>query len=188
MGHRTLVGYVRDGHDRDGYDLHYAHWGVDPSAMMPAAPYGGAPDGDLARECARRLVTPAGGRLMANHETAVDPEPLATGLSFDELCRWLDPVEHEALYVVDGDYGVRQYLVVALRTAEGRHRTALVGYDDAADADYLRGWLAGARAVRAGSERDDGVAAAGSDPVVSALRWLDAARGTVVFPATDQGE
>ena len=28
MGHRTLVAY-----DRDGYDLHYAHWGVDPDEL-----------------------------------------------------------------------------------------------------------------------------------------------------------
>ena len=58
MGHRTLVAY-----DRDGYDLHYAHWGVDPADITPETPFGGPPEGGWARERATDIVDPAGGRL-----------------------------------------------------------------------------------------------------------------------------
>ena len=91
---------------------------------------------------------------------------------------FVDPIEHEALYVVDGAFSVRTYLVFGL---EGRHvgRTdgpavALVGYDGSADAAYLRGWMAGGRAVRGACGPDDGA-------IVRALRWLDPDRGTVVW-------
>ena len=72
---------------------------------------------------------------------------------------------------------MRRYLVVALQAASGRGRTALVRYVDAADARYLRGWLAGARAVR------DVAGTATGAPVAAALRVLDPGRGTVVYPA-----
>ncbi len=200
MGHRTLVAY-----DRDGYDLHYAHWGVDPDEITAATPYGGPPDGAWVRESAADRVEPAGGHVTEDHETAVDPEPLATGLSFGEVGARIDPVEHEALHVVDPAFSVRRYLAVALRTGPRRRRTALVGYDGPADARYLRGWIAGARAVRDASgaqavrdasgaqavrdaSGDGGVDAhggPGTEPVLAALRWLDPARGTVVFPAGD---
>jgi hypothetical protein len=170
MGHRTLVAY-----DRDGYDLHYAHWGVDPADITPETPFGGPPEGGWARERATDIVDPAGGRLDDDARTAIDPDPLATGLSFGEVCVRVDPLEHEALYVVAPDFSVGRYLVFALRRAGGRRRGALVAHDDGADAAYLRGWLAGARIVR-------DLAAPDSEAVVRALRWLDPARGAVVFP------
>lgn len=174
MGHRTLVAY-----ERDGYDLHYAHWGVDPADITPETPFGGPPDDGAVRDRAADLLEPAGGRLTDERRTAVDPDPLATELTFDEACLRVDPIEHEALYVVEPDFTVRRYLVFALRDGGAGPRTALVGYDDARDAAYLRGWLAGARAVRA-------VTAPSPDAVVAALRWLDPDRGTVVFPADDE--
>jgi hypothetical protein len=173
MGHRTLVAY-----DRDGYDLHYAHWGVDPDELTPETPFGGPPNDGWARERAAELQETAGGRLAEDGEQAVDPDPIATGLSFVDLAAYVDPIEHEALYVVDGAFSVRTYLVFGL---EGRHvgRTdgpavALVGYDGPADAAYLRGWMAGGRAVRGACGPDDGA-------IVRALRWLDPDRGTVVW-------
>jgi len=175
MGHRTLVAY-----ERDGYDLHYAHWGVDPGALTPETPFGGSPNDGWAREKSGELLTPEGGRLTDDRGTAVDTDPIATGLSFVELGAYVDPVEHEALYVVDGEFSVRTYLVFGL---DGRPfgRTegpvvALVGYDGAADAAYLRGWLAGGRAVRGVCGPEDGA-------IVKALRWLDPDRGTVVWMA-----
>ena len=170
MGHRTLVAY-----DRDGYDLHYAHWGVDPAAITPETPFGGPPEAGWARERAADLLDPAGGRLAGDERTAVDPDPLATDLSFGEVCARVDPLEHEALYVVMSGFSVRRYLVFALRRAGGRRRGALVAHEDETDAAYLRGWLAGARIVR-------DLAAPDSEAVVRALRWLDPARGAVVFP------
>lgn len=180
MGHRTLVAY-----DRHGYDLHYAHWGVDPDDLTAEARYGHPPDDEWVRDRAADVLDPSGGYLTDDHETAVDPEPLATGLTFAEVCARVDLLEHEALYVVDSEYDVRRYLVVALRTGEDRRRTALVGYDDPVDAVYLRGWLAGARAVRAVTGGAADADLTGRNPVVAALRWLDAARGTIIYPAAD---
>jgi hypothetical protein len=170
MGHRTLVAY-----DRAGYDLHYSHWGVDPDAITPETPFGGPADAEWALERASDLVDPEGGRLTDDHETAVDPDPIATGLSFREVCTAVEPLVHEALYVVDDEFAVRTYLVLALGSpGPGRSRAALVGYDGETDAAYLRGWLAGARSVRDVHGLDDGA-------VLRALRWLDADRGTLVY-------
>ncbi len=175
MGHRTLVAY-----DRDGYDLHYAHWGVDPGALTPETPFGESPDDAWARDRSDELLSPEGGRLSEAHDTAVETDPIATGLSFVELGEYVDPIEHEALYLVDKGFAVRTYLVFALegyRVGRGdRSAIALVGYDGEADAAYLHGWLAGARAVRGVCGPDDGA-------IVRALRWLDPGRGTVVWLA-----
>lgn len=175
MGHRTLVAY-----DRDGYDLHYAHWGVDPGSLAPETPFGGPPDDCWARERSDDLLTPEGGRMTERRETAVDADPIATDLSFVDLGEYVDPVEHEALYVVERDFSVRTYLVFGL---DGRSfgRTdapavALVGYHGETDAAYLRGWLAGARAARGVCGPEDGA-------IIKALRWLDPERGTIVWLA-----
>ncbi|WP_181692756.1 DUF6735 family protein [Natronomonas sp. LN261] len=175
MGHRTLIAY-----ERDGYDLHYAHWGVDPGELTPEEPFGGPPDDGWARERAEELLTVENGRFTDEDGTAVDTDPVATGLSFVELEAYIDPIEHEALYVVDSDFSVRTYLVFALDSrrfgrADGP-AVALVGYDGGRDAAYLRGWLAGGRAVR-------GVCGPGDGVVIKALRWLDPARGTIVWIA-----
>ena len=180
MGHRTLVAY-----DRGGYDLHYAHWGVDPERLTPETPFGGRPDGEWARERAEELIEPAGGRARDPRETAVETDPIATGLSFVDLEAYVDPIEHEALYVVEDDFSVRTYLVWGLDGRDlgraGAPAVALVGYDGERDAVYLRGWLAGARAVRGVRGPDEGA-------VVRALRWLDPARGTVVWTAGGAGD
>ncbi len=175
MGHRTLVAY-----ERNGYDLHYAHWGVDPGALTPETPFGGPPNDGWAREEAAELLTPEGGRLTEDEETAVDADPMATGLSFVELETYVDPIEHEALYVVDGDFSVRTYLVFGLDgrsfgRSDGR-AIALVGYEGESDAAYLRGWVAGGRAVRGVCGPEDGA-------ILKALRWLDPERGTVIWLA-----
>ena len=173
MGHRTLVAY-----DRDGYDLHYAHWGVDPGALAPGTPFGGRPDDEWAHEETDALLDPKGGRLSEPHETAVETDPIATGLRFVDLEAYIDPIEHEALYVVDDEFTVRTYLVLGLDGYSvgraGGPAVALVGYDGGDDAAYLRGWLAGARAVRGVCGPDDGA-------IVRALRWLDPERGTIVW-------
>ncbi len=179
MGHRTLVAY-----DRDGYDLHYAHWGVDPDEITPETPFGEAPDDEWANERAGDLLTPTGGELQKRPESAVETDPIETDLSFVDLGAYVDPIEHEALYVVDRDLSVRTYLVFGLDGyALGRAEDpaiALVGYDGESDAAYLRGWLAGARAVR-------GICGPESGAIVRALRWLDPERGTVVWMTGNEG-
>lgn len=168
MGHRTLVAYDRG----DGYDVHEAHWGVDPETLTSETPFGEPPDDTWAREQASDLIDIEGGELADDAETAVDAEPLVRGLSFEAVCERVDSLEHEALYVVDSDWTVRTYLVLNLRHS-GEPAGALVGYEGERDAAYLRGWLAGARA--AGD-------VTGEDEVVRrALRWLDPKRGVVVF-------
>ncbi len=173
MGHRTLVAY-----DRDGYDLHYAHWGVDPDGITPETPFGGAPDDEWAKQRADELLTPSGGELHERRESAVETDPIETELPFVDLGAYVDPIEHEALYVVDRDFSVRTYLVFGLDGyAPGRAEApsiALVGYEGEPDAAYLRGWLAGARAVR-------GVCGPEPGAIVRALRWLEPERGTVVW-------
>lgn len=172
MGHRTLVAY-----DRDGYDLHYAHWGADPDSLTPETPFGGPPNDGWAHGPADELRTAEGGWITESHETAVEGDPIATDLSFVEIGEHIDPIEHEALFVVDGDFSVRPYVVFGLDSRVGRTdepTIAAVGYSDESDAAYLRGWLAGARAVRGVCGPEDGA-------IVQALRWLDPARGTVVW-------
>ena len=169
MGHRTLLAYER----ANDYDLHRAHWGVDPETITVETPFGGPPDDAWARRRAEGLLDPAGGELTERNETAVDPEPIADGIGFEAVLGAVDPIEHEALYVVDSAWNVRTYLVFDVggcRNASG----AIVRHDDATDAAYLRGWLAGARAVR---ETND----VGDEAVVRALRWLDPSRGVVVW-------
>ncbi|MEF8809191.1 DUF6735 family protein [Natronomonas sp.] len=173
MGHRVLVAY-----DRDGYDCHYAHWGLAPEDLTPETPFGGPPDDAWAADRAADLLDAQGGRLSESHDRAVDPDPIATGLTFAEVCDRIDPLEHEALFVVDPEFEVRTYLVFPVETGEGRPAGALVGYEGQQDAAYLRGWLAGARAVRDTSGLD-------GPAVVRALRWLDADRGTVVWLVED---
>ena len=178
MGHRTLVAY-----DRNGYDLHYAHWGVDPESLTSETPFGGVPNDGWARTQADELCTAEGGRITESHETAVESDPIATGLSFVEIGDHIDPIEHEALFVVDGDFSVRTYVVFGLDSRFGRTdgpAIAAIGYSDGSDATYLRGWLAGARAVR-------GVCGPESGAIVQALRWLDPARGTVVWMSSGDG-
>jgi hypothetical protein len=171
MGHRTLLAY-----DRDGYDLHDAHWGVDPAAFTPLTPFGGRPDAGRFRTVSAAGIAPGEGHLTDGSDPSVDPDPVGTVDTFDEVVAHVDPIEHEALHVVPPDFEIRRYLVAALgRNAEVR-RTALLRYRDDADARYLRGWLAGARAVR-----DVGAPASGPS-VTAALRVLAPERGTVVFP------
>lgn len=188
MGHRTLVAY-----DRAGYDLHYAHWGVDPDDVTRETPFGGCPSEYEARRRAPGGIDGIdahGGRVTEDRRTAIEPDPVATGLTFPAVCSHVDPIEHEALMVVDEEFTVRAYLAVALRGGEtdgpdedaggsSRATAALVGYDDPADAAYVRGWIAGARTVR---DDTDG----GGDVVIRALRSLDPARGTLLWLADSE--
>lgn len=171
MGHRTLLAYERD----DGYDVRYAHWGVDPDDLTAATPLGGRIDDSWARDRTVDLLEESkGGRLFEDETpgTVVDPAPIDRADSFEDVCALLDPIEHEALYVVASDWTVRTYLVFAIErpTPTG----ALIGYEDEHDAAYLRGWIAGVRTVR-------DVSTASDDAVVRALRWLSPDRGTLVW-------
>lgn len=175
MGYPTLVAY-----DRAGYDLHHARGGVDPDDVTPETPFGGRPDGSGTGAAPGGVagVGTDGGGPVDDRRTAIEPDPVATGLTFPAVCSFVDPIEHDALLVVDDDFAVRTYLVVALPSTEtdgsdedaggpGRATAAIVGYDDPADAAYLRGWLAGARTVSGrprGERRRPGPGAAVAGP------------------------
>ena len=180
-----------DDGDARTYDLHYAHWGIDPDDLTPMTPFGEPPDVEWARRRATELVEPEGGKVPDDPSTAVDPEPLAMGLSFGDVCHHVDPFVHEALHVVEPSFVARSYLVVSIgggsgrpvrfeessqgRSVCGRPSGVLIGYDDdERDVAYLRGWMAGARALQDVAGLDDG-------GLVRALRWLDPDLGTVII-------
>lgn len=196
MGHRTLVAYDRSG----SFDLHYAHWRVPPEALTAATPFGGPADEAWARDRAEDLLDPADGRLSdADRRPAVDPAPIATGLTFEGVVDRIDFLEHEALYVVSPGFVVRTYRICRIdhradadeevtgRDTSGEKANrdtsgeetgrdaggALVGYDGPVDEAYVEGWTDGARAAAHSAD-------AGPDAVFRALRWLGSDRGVLV--------
>lgn len=129
MGHRALVAYER----ADAYDLHYSHWGALNLALVdeigPETPFGD-PD--------------SGG-------STVDPDPIATGVSWRTILEThLDPLEHEALYVVTPGYDVRAYRVLWFgfdhrNGSEG----ALLSTDRSSRDDHLVTWFLDAKEILA---------------------------------------
>ena len=133
MGHRALVAYERD---RDRYDLHYSHWGAHrwhlATAITPEQPYG-------------RPASEGSGKT-----TAVDPAPLATGCSFDEvLAEHLDFQQYEACYRVTESFAVEPWLVCwfGIPGVDGNRPGdgALLAVDPESvrtDGERLRAWYA----------------------------------------------
>lgn len=124
MGHRALV--ARQGPD-GRYDLYYAHWG-------------GA---DLS--LARRLAdSPDPGESPTQPaDPGISDDPLAVGVDRDELfADHLDPLVHEALFVVDDD--VTAYRPLWFGPVDGG---AVVGVDPwaACDDERVRAWFEGTR-------------------------------------------
>ncbi|MFC4550609.1 MULTISPECIES: DUF6735 family protein [Halorussus] len=137
MAHRALLAYERD----DGtYDLHRSRWG-------------GA-DFSLARRITAE--TPFAGDAAA----AVDPEPVASGLSLDEIvAEHVDFLHHEAFFRVDREFAATPFHVLWFGfelDAETVERSETVGHGALVAAhvrnpggvdDYLRGWVRGTKAV-----------------------------------------
>lgn len=134
MGHRALVAYARP----DGrYDCYYAHWGGVDLGL------------------AERLVDP--------ERDPVAPEPLATARPFAAVVDGvLDPLVHEALYVVDREGVVgsrsgpdRERPVTAYRALWlgpiGADGGLLVAVDPGVPCDDARvqSWFRGARSIAA---------------------------------------
>lgn len=126
MGHRALVAYERD----DAFDLHYSHWGALDLALVdgigPETPFGDPdPDGP-----------------------SVDPDPIATGVSWEGVLERLDPLEHEALYVVTPAYDARAYRVLRFGFEPGDGpEGALVSADRSGRDDHLATWFLDAKEV-----------------------------------------
>lgn len=169
MGHRALLAYRRetdddsldsdDDHadaeddsadadpvpevgstDEEGYDarydLHRSHWGGADFALL----------GSLSDE----------EPFASDTHVAVDPEPVATDLSLDEIVtNYLDFLHHEAFYRVGLDYETTAYHVLWFgleADCEAVERSETVGHGALIeahpdDADYLRGWFRGTKSV-----------------------------------------
>lgn len=132
MSHRALVAVAR----ADGrYDVHYSHHGGTDDRLARLRYPGVDPPADL-----------------------VGGDPRARGLTIDDvLDDHLDPIEHEALVVVERDGEVVPFVVLpyVLATADGLVEweprgvaVALVAGDgNALHPAFLRGWLQGTAGV-----------------------------------------
>lgn len=169
MGHRAVVAYERPG---GGYTVRYSQWGArgyrlveSVTASTPLAGGGGKP--------------------------SVRPEPLGTAPDLPTMMRsFVDPLLHEAVYVVSGEFDVRAYEPLSFW---GTTLTAAFGgaavelrrdRDPVADARELRAWCRGAAALatwpQAAVDDDlqsvsDGEAAGIHDRLFDALEsaWAD---------------
>lgn len=147
MGHRALLAYRRDDDSADAtddspadgptYDLHRSHWG-------------GA-DFALARYVSRE--TP----FASETSFAVDSEPVATDLTFEEIIvQFLDFLHHEAFFRVSPEYETTAFHVCwfGLEADSDRvERSDAVGHGALVEArphegdDYFRGWFRGTKAA-----------------------------------------
>ncbi len=112
MGHRAIVAYKRP----DGlFNLHYSHWGAadlrlkhDITAVTPLGGDENEPEfltafNKMLDEAVGEDGEIAGRAVEAGPETAVDPEPFATGIRMEEVVdEYICFVMHEAFYVVEG--------------------------------------------------------------------------------------
>jgi len=95
------------------------------------------------------------GRVREPDPIAVDPEPIAVGIGFDELVdEYLDVLVHEAVVVIPWSGTVRPFLPLALDVdpVPPLEFGALVEIDPVdyvADVARFRGWLDGSRAALA---------------------------------------
>ena len=165
MSHRGLVAIRRHDGRYDCYDV---------------------PDGRVVGVGAGRERERIGERSSGRHGPRRSPidtgnlDPVARRVTLRAAVdRFLDPVLHESLVVVEPDGGARPYVVLPylLATAEGLHTEepsgaaiALEGVDGAwLSPDYLRGWHHGVTETL-GEAIDRGLLAP-----PAALDWLEAA-------------
>lgn len=154
MADRTLVAYAR----RGGYDLHYAHDGVEPDTLAPATPFGGPTDRDLDR--VRERLEPLGVEIEPSaSRTAVDPVPLATGVPWSEVVSGLDYAAYDRCLRVDAEWRVERYLVCffGLKNRDGEDRDpagdgALLPVSEHEE-PYARGWFEGVKSAVADGAR-----------------------------------
>jgi hypothetical protein len=158
VGHRALVAVER--HDGT-YDLRYSHWGALDGPRVAGDGPDGAETGGT-RSWPRDLLERMGvvdadvrGRVRAPERVAVDPEPLAVGITFDELIgEYLDVLVHEAVIVVPWSGTVRPFLPLSLGLdpvppVEQGVLVEVDPVDYAADVARFRGWIDGSRAALA---------------------------------------
>lgn len=148
MTDRTLVAYARE----RGFDVHYAHDAVDPGCLGPDAPTGGDADRELT--WLRALLARRGIALGPDRGgTVVDPEPLATGLSWPAVVASLDYRAYDRCLRVARDWAATAFLVCWFgfepRGGEPRDPVgdgALLE-TDATDEAFTHGWFEGVKST-----------------------------------------
>lgn len=162
MADRTLVAYERD----DGFDCHYAHDALDPRTLGPGTPFGGERRRDLTgiRERLRALGVTVGGdpREGADGDhpgTAVDPEPLETGLAWPEVVARVDYRTYDRCLRVADDWTTTAFLALffgfADRGGEDRDPVGDGALLAVADETYAFGWFEGVKSATADGLRRD---------------------------------
>lgn len=153
MAHRALVFYERtDGH----YDIHYSQWGGEAfrlqTAITERTPYGGRrtdADRGWLRMIVDALDLDIADAPTDPSEPLVDPDPIGTTPSLAAYVEQFDFGQYEACYVVSTEYAVRTFLPLWFGVLlEGSvtdifptvGNGALVAFDPATEADWLRGW------------------------------------------------
>jgi hypothetical protein len=136
VGHRALVAYERP---TGGYTVRYSQWGAHGYRLLDAI----------------TASTPLGGcRGDEDAPPSVRPEPVAVVADLAEFAATaVDPLVHEAAFVVDDDFDVRAFEPLAFWHDEPTKAFggALAGLrrdrDPDADARELRAWRRGAAAT-----------------------------------------
>jgi len=146
VGHRAVVAYERPG---GGYTVRYSQWGAKAYRLLDAI----------------AASTPLGGGSGDDDAPAVRPEPLGTAADVPAVAEsYVDPLLHEALFVVSGAFDVRAFEPVAFwhGTPTAVHGGAVVELrrdrDPTVEARELRAWRRGATALAdwPASTADDG--------------------------------
>lgn len=171
MADRTFVAYERadkspsrDGSERR-YDCHYAHDGVDPATLGPETPFGDPTERDLAtvRERLRAVGVELGlaSGEVGSRDTAVDSDPVATGLSWSEVVESVDYRAYDSCLRVAADWTATSFLALwfGLGDRGGSERDAVADgallAADARDEEYVRGWFEGVKSATADGLRCD---------------------------------
>lgn len=156
MADRTLVAYERD----DGFDCHYAHDALDPGSLGPGSPFGAETTRDLTgiRERLRSLGVTVGVDPREASEgdrpgTAVDPEPLETGLAWPEVVARVDYRTYDRCLRVAADWTTTAFLALffgfADRGGDDRDPVGDGALLVAADETYAFGWFEGVKSATA---------------------------------------
>ncbi|NHN43126.1 hypothetical protein G9C85_16025 [Halorubellus sp. JP-L1] len=137
MGHRALVAYERP---TGGYTVRYSQWGAHGYRLLDAV----------------TESTPLGGRGRGGDAPRVRPGPLGVADDLADLAAtYVDPLAHEAAFVVTPSFCVRAFESLAfwLDDPTVEYGGALVPLrrdrDPEHDASELRAWRRGATAAHA---------------------------------------
>lgn len=153
MPARTLVAYARD----DGFALHRA---TGEPHLSPDRPLG-APH--TFPERVRARLHALGIHAFERDDPEVLPDPVATGLDWEDVLAHVRAREDDWCYVVEEDWTVTRYLVVSLdlsvRADCPADESGVLLPVEEGEADYAVGWVEGVKSAVA-----DGLRCGLADP------------------------